>query len=175
MGASREVAFSALAEPALALSLAALARRTGSLSLSEMFARLAAGPKGSAGPALALVALALFVILLAENARMPVDDPDTHLELTMIHEVMALDHGGPDFAYILYAAMLKLWIFGALLIDVVLLGSPGGWTTAGGMLGLGIAIGVVESSIARLRLPHVPQLLIGAGALSALALILTMG
>ena len=175
MGASREVTFSALAEPALLLSLAALARHTGSLSLSEMFAKLAANPMNGAGPVLALVAVALFGVLLAENARMPVDDPDTHLELTMIHEVMVLDHGGPDLAYIMYAATLKLWVLGALLIGVVLLGSPGGGMTAGGMLGLAILIGVVESSTARLRLVRVPQLLIGAGALSALALILTLG
>lgn len=174
MGASREVAFSALAEPALLLSFAALALRTGSLSLSQMLAGLPAVPTDGAGPVLALVALALFGVLLAENARMPVDDPNTHLELTMIHEVMVLDHGGPDLAYILYAAALKLWILGAILVGVVLSGSPGGWTSAGGMLGLAIAIGVVESSLARLRLVRVPQFLIGAGALAALALILSM-
>lgn len=174
MGASREVAFSALAEPALLLSLAVLARHTGTLSLSDMFTRLSTDTAHSNGPIVALIALVIFAVLLAENARMPVDDPNTHLELTMIHEVMVLDHSGPDLAYILYASTLKLWIFGALLIDIVLLGPVNSWLIASGMLGLGIAIGVVESCTARLRLVRVPQLLIGAGTLAALALILTM-
>jgi len=175
MGASREVAFSALAEPALLLSLAALARHTGCLSLSQIAAKLATSPAAGDGPVLALVALALFAVLLAENARMPVDDPNTHLELTMIHEVMVLDHSGPDFAYILYAATLKLWVFGAIILGVVLPGPAHGWAAAAGMLVLAVLIGIVESAIARLRLVRVPQLLIGAGTLSALALILTMG
>ena len=59
---------------------------------------------------------AMVIVLLAENARIPVDDPNTHLELTMIHEVMVLDNSGPDFAFILYAAALKLWVLGAMLV-----------------------------------------------------------
>ena len=69
---------------------------------------------------LLLVAAAFVIVLLAENARIPVDDPNTHLELTMIHEVMVLDHGGPDLAFIQYAAALKLWVLGALLVGVLL-------------------------------------------------------
>ncbi len=64
--------------------------------------------------------MALMIVLLAENARIPVDDPNTHLELTMIHEVMVLDHGGPDLAFILYGAALKLWLFAALIVAMVL-------------------------------------------------------
>ncbi len=94
MGASREVQFSALAEPAFLLGLAAVAHVTGSFSLSTMFPALDATDWSQAGPALLLVAAALFIVFLAENSRIPVDDPDTHLELTMIHEVMVLDHGG---------------------------------------------------------------------------------
>jgi len=168
MGASREVQFAALAEPVLFLALAALARQAGSLSLTGIL-----GAVTPAGPAWALVAVALLVVLLAENARIPVDDPNTHLELTMIHEVMVLDHGGPDFAFILYGAALKLWVLGALLVGVVLPGENILLSLVA-MLALAVAVGVIESTMARLRLLRVPQLLVGAGALAALALILVM-
>ncbi|PKN18816.1 MAG: hydrogenase, partial [Deltaproteobacteria bacterium HGW-Deltaproteobacteria-22] len=107
MGASREVQFSALAEPALIVALAALARLSGHLSLSDITAAIGVTSWEVAGPALALIALALFVVFLSENSRIPVDDPNTHLELTMIHEVMILDHSGPDLAFIEYGAALK--------------------------------------------------------------------
>ncbi|MGD1018426.1 MAG: NADH-quinone oxidoreductase subunit H [Verrucomicrobiia bacterium] len=179
MGASREVTFSALAEPALLLGLAAMARLTGSLSLSGMSTAMALETWRQAGPVLALVTAALMVVLLAENARLPVDDPNTHLELTMIHEVMALDHCGPDLAFILYGAALKLWVLAALLVGLMLPVRTGNaWLDIGAGLGamfaVAVAVGVVESSMARLRLLRVPQLLVGAGALAALALILTL-
>jgi len=179
MGASREVTFSALAEPALLLGLAALARQSGSLSLTAMYAVLDVGAWWQSGPVLALVAAALAVVLLAENARIPVDDPNTHLELTMIHEVMVLDHSGPDFAFILYGAALKLWVLGALLVGLVVPVRTGNaWldlaAALAGMFGVAVAVGVVESSMARLRLLRVPQLLVGAGALAALALVLSL-
>ena len=120
MGASREVLFSALAEPSLLLALAAVARQTGSLSLSDMHLALSTTAWGHSALLLNLVAVVLLVVFLAENSRIPVDDPNTHLELTMIHEVMVLDHGGPDLAFILYAAALKLWLFGALIVDLVI-------------------------------------------------------
>ena len=119
MGASREVFFSALAEPAFLLGLLGLARATDAISLSTILPAVTAATWLSAGPALALIAAAWLVILLAENARMPVDDPNTHLELTMIHEVMVLDHGGPDLGLILYGAALKLWVMGALLVSLL--------------------------------------------------------
>jgi len=174
MGASREVTFSVLAEPALLLALAALARQTGSLSLTGL---LHVGVP--AGPIWALAVAALAVVLLAENARIPVDDPNTHLELTMIHEVMVLDHGGPDFAFILYAAGLKLWVLAALLAGLLVPVRSGQlWLDAGaalaGILVVGVGVGVVESSMARLRLLRVPQLLVGAAALAAVALFLTL-
>lgn len=176
MGASREVWVSALAEPALLLALAAVARLTGSLSLSGMFAGLGLAHWAQIGPALALVLAALFVVLLAENSRVPVDDPNTHLELTMIHEVMVLDHSGPDFAFILYGAALKLWVLGALVMNTLLPlagGHPGVGllATLAGMLALAVFVGVVESVMARLRLVVIPQMLAGAGALAAVALI----
>src|SRR5207249_2989207 len=122
---------------------------------------------------------ALLVVLLAENARIPVDDPTTHLELTMIHEVMVLDHGGPDLAFILYGNALKLWLFGMLLVGLVVPMRTGnvwldGSAVMAGMFGLAILIGIIESSMARWRLVRVPQLLVGACVLSALALVLTL-
>jgi formate hydrogenlyase subunit 4 len=179
MGASREVEFSALAEPAFLLGLAAIAKETRSISLSEMLPAISVASWTTAGAAFALVAAALFVVVLAENARIPVDDPNTHLELTMIHEVMVLDHSGPDFAYILYGAAVKLWVLGLVLVAVVVpvrTGTPALDVLAAvaGMFALAIVIGVVESTMARLRLVRVPQLLVGAGALSAFALILAL-
>ncbi len=179
MGASREVQFSALAEPAFLLGLAAVAHVTGSFSLSTMFPALDATDWSQAGPALLLVAAALFIVFLAENSRIPVDDPDTHLELTMIHEVMVLDHGGPDFAFILYGAALKLWVLGALLSGILLpvrtgfgvIDSAIAWAA---LVALAAAVGVVESSMARLRLLRVPRLLVGAVLLSGLAFVLLL-
>jgi formate hydrogenlyase subunit 4 len=179
MGASREVQFAALAEPALLLGLAAIARQTGSLSLSGMLGTVTGGVWSSAGPALALVAAALLVVFLAENSRIPFDDPNTHLELTMVHEVMVLDHGGPDLALIEFGSAIKMWILGAIVVGILVpvhTGRP--LVDAGaflaGMAALGVLTGIVESSMARLRLSSVPQLLVGAGALSALALILVL-
>jgi formate hydrogenlyase subunit 4 len=172
------VQFAALAEPALLLALAALARAAGHFSLSDMFSPRSSGDwSGPLGPGLALAAAALLVVLLAENARLPVDDPTTHLELTMIHEVMVLDHGGPDFAFILYGAALKLWLLGALWVGAVLpldATSPGLnlLLAVGGQFALAVGVGVIESTMARLRLLLVPQLLVGAGALAAVALFL---
>jgi formate hydrogenlyase subunit 4 len=179
MGAAREVTFASLAEPALFLCLVALARATGSLSLSGMLGEGLSGAWGTSGPALVLAALALFVVALAENSRIPVDDPTTHLELTMIHEVMVLDHSGPDLAFILYGASLKLFLFGALVVRLTLgfhFQSP--WLALlaflGGMLAFAALVGAVESTMARLRLPRVPQMLVGASVLSVFALVLLL-
>ncbi|OAI53561.1 hydrogenase [Planctomycetaceae bacterium SCGC AG-212-F19] len=183
MGASREVFFSTLTEPALLLSLAAAAHLTlgaGALgvSLSGIHAALSGAAWGKAGLPLGLVCLALLVVLLVENCRIPFDDPNTHLELTMIHEVMVLDHGGPDLAFILYGAALKVWLFGALLLGLVM--PTTGWPVAdsifalAGMFALAVTVGVVESTMARLRLLRVPQLLVGASALALLAFILEL-
>jgi len=177
MGASREVFFSALAEPAFLLGMLGLARVTGAISLSTMLPGVTAASWLAAGPALALIAAAWLVILLAENARIPVDDPNTHLELTMIHEVMVLDHGGVDLGLILYGAALKLWVMGALLVSLLTPVRYGvAWQDAlvflGGMLLLAVGIGLIEGAMARLRLARVPQLLMGALALAVLALML---
>jgi formate hydrogenlyase subunit 4 len=177
MGASRDALYGTLAEPTLFLGFAAIARATGSGSLTGMLAPVSGTVWMSAGPALALVAAALLVVFLVENARIPFDDPNTHLELTMIHEVMVLDHGGPDLAFIEAASALKLWILGSLVVGILVPVRTGHlWIDGGaylaGMGGLGVLTGIIESSLPRLRLSATPQLLLGAGALSALGLIL---
>jgi formate hydrogenlyase subunit 4 len=180
MGASREAFYSALAEPALLLGLAAMTTKLHSSSLTTIYAAVTYGAMiSSAGPALLLVATALLIVFLAENARIPIDDPNTHLELTMIHEVMVLDHCGPDLAMIQYGAMLKLWVIGALLVGILVPVRSGWWgvdLAAGvaGMIVLAALVGVLESTIARLRLVRVPQFLVAASVLSILALILVM-
>lgn len=174
MGASREVLYSALAEPVLFLGLAALAREASALSLAAIPNDL----RPFLSLTQALVGIALLVVLLCENCRIPFDDPNTHLELTMIHEVMVLDHSGPDLAFILYGAALKLWLLGALILSLILPAlNPflGILVALAGMLVLGLLVGVIESSMARLRLLRVPQLLVGAATFSALALVLELG
>jgi formate hydrogenlyase subunit 4 len=125
MGASREAVFSCLAEPMLFLALMALARYADNLSLSGMLAAVSSGSWLSGAPVLALVTVSLFLLLLSENCRVPFDDPNTHLELTMIHEVMVLDHGGPDLGFIQYAQTLKLWIFSAVTASLLLPAASG--------------------------------------------------
>jgi formate hydrogenlyase subunit 4 len=177
MGAAREVTFACLAEPALFLGLLVLARLSGSLQLAEMLGSPLAYHWEKNGASLALVLLSWFIVLLAENSRIPFDDPNTHLELTMIHEVMVLDHSGPAFGMILYGAALKLFVFGALIVRLALPIATGNvwldWSIfIGGMLAVATVIGVTESSMARLRLTHVPILLVAACLLSAFGVIL---
>lgn len=179
MGASREVQFAVFAEPAFFLSVAALARLAGSSSLSGILAGRALFSWVSQGPLICLILGALFIVLLAENARIPVDDPNTHLELTMIHEVMVLDHGGVDLAFILYGAAIKFWILGAVLTGIVFgAGAPGGGVALPvfvlSMLALAVLVGAVESTLARLRLFKVPHFLIIASALSMVGFILAL-
>ena len=177
MGASREAAFSALAEPVLLLTLAVIAKYTVQISFSKIFPAIDFGYWPKAGPAFVLIGLALLIVFLAENARIPVDDPNTHLELTMIHEAMVLDHSGPDLGMIHYAAAVKMWLLGALLTQIIVPVRGGGRLAdvAAALLAmmlLAAVVGLIESSMARLRLQRVPQLLVGAAALSILAAIL---
>ena len=179
MGAVREVTFSCLAEPTVFFAFIVLARLSGSLSLDAMFGQTLAASWHSAAPSLLLILVCLFLVTLVENCRIPFDDPNTHLELTMIHEVMVLDHSGPDFGMILYGAAMKLFVLGALVVRLFLPGSTGSTILdlllfAGGMLILAVIIGVVESIMARLRLLRIPQLLVGASLLSFFSLILLL-
>jgi formate hydrogenlyase subunit 4 len=177
MGAAREVTFATLAEPALFLGFLALARITGSLSLSTLLVIDGRGWR-TASAALVLIIASWFLVLLAENSRVPFDDPSTHLELTMIHEVMVLDHGGPAFGLILYGSAMKLFVFSALVAGVLLprSGMPlvDAAATLIAVMAIGGAIGLVESAMARLRLVRVPQLLITASLIAAFAVVLVL-
>jgi len=179
MGASREVQFSALAEPALFIALAAMARQTSSISFSGIFSAITPAVWTSNCATLLLAAAAMIIVLLAENARIPVDDPNTHLELTMIHEVMALDNSGPDLAFIMYGAALKLWIFAAILVGIIVpCGAMSLWLSmpiaVAAIFVVAILTGIVESCMARLRLIYVPHLLFAAIALAILSLVFAL-
>lgn len=180
MGASRELAFGVLAEVALLLSLAALVRTTGAWSLSGIASQLPEGVWGASAGSLVLLAAALLGILLVENARIPFDDPATHLELTMVHEVMVLDHAGPELAAIELGAMLKLWLFASLLAMVVTPIETGMvWLDlaahTGGVALIGIVVGLIESAMARLALLRVPQMLLAIALLALLSMALAPG
>jgi len=128
-------------------------------------------------PYMLLVAVALFIVMLAENCRVPVDDPNTHLELTMIHEVMVLDYGGPDFAFILYASALKLWFFASMIVTLLFPVKTGNLLIdlplfLSGIFLVAFAIGTVESIMARFRFEKVQRLLIFAAVLSAMSLLM---
>ena len=179
MGAAREVTFSALAEPALLFGMLALTRLSGSLSLTRMLDLRAAGGWQKASASIVLILASWFIVLLAENARVPFDDPNTHLELTMIHEAMVLDHAGPAFGFILYGVALKLTVFSTLLVTLLIPVRSGIDVLdlaifVGGLLGVGVVVGLVESSMARLRLVRVPQLLITATLLAGFAVVLLL-
>jgi formate hydrogenlyase subunit 4 len=179
MGASREGTFGSMGEPALVLCFAALALATGGTSLALMFSE-APSLWSADGPALAMVAGALLLLTIAETGRVPVDDPATHLELTMIHEVMVLDHSGPDLAIVQYATALKLALFGTMIVDVLVprAGLPVAASLAVWLVALGavaVALGVVEAMMARMSLARVPRFLVAAGILPAFAIILLLG
>jgi len=180
MGAVREVTFSCLAEPTVLFALLVLARLSDGLSLNSLLGpHLLGAWHSEAGASLGLILVCLFVVLLVENSRIPFDDPTTHLELTMVHEVMVLDHSGPALGMILYGAALKMMVLAALLVRLALPWQTDWWLTdAGlflaGLVGVAILIGVVESTMARLRLPRVPQVLIGTSLLSIFALVLVL-
>ena len=177
MGGAREATFACLAEPALFLGLLVFVRRSASLSMTTMFGPALRSEWVAADASLVLVLISLVIVLLAENSRIPVDDPNTHLELTMIHEVMVLDHSGPGLGMILYGAALKLFVLGAVVVRIALpftIGSAGAdWAIFTlGMIVLAIVIGIVESVMARLRLLQVPSLLVAACILSGFGIVL---
>ena len=167
MGSAREVTFACLSEPALFFALMVLAKISGSLSLNAMLHAPANTLSAGVAAPLVLIGIGLFIVLLTETCRIPVDDPTTHLELTMIHEAMVLDHSGPLFSMILYASAAKLLVLGTLLLHVI---APfefdqdwmNGPLYIAEILGLAVVIGIVESIMARLQMRHVPYLLVGA-------------
>jgi formate hydrogenlyase subunit 4 len=172
MGASREASFSVLVEPAFFLLSGTLALISGRASFAALFSL--AGRSGDLALfALPLAALTLFLMILVEGGRVPIDDPATHLELTMIHEVMVLDNSGPDLAFIQLARGLKTVLYSSLLTNLFLPFFPG--TVLPVLVWFAIIafvaalVGLVESVLARTRLTHIPQFLF---VMTALALIL---
>jgi formate hydrogenlyase subunit 4 len=177
MGASREVTISTFAEPVLFLCFTVLVLATGELSLAGML-----GTRLSMwGPAIASITLtggALFMLTLAETSRVPVDDPGPTWN-DDDPRVIALDHNGPDLALILYGNAAKLALLGALVVSVfVPRGLFAPWLAVlvllAGLVVVAIAIGIVEASMARLRLNRVPQFLVAAGALAIVGAILLL-
>ena len=169
MGVAREVSYAVLSEAAVVAGIAALSVQSRSISLSAMLAP-------SAGTGALLLLVGLFTVLLAENCRVPFDDPNTHLELTMIHEVMVLDHSGPPLAAILHGASMKLMLFSALLVQSVLpVGSFRPIASLGsllaGILVVVVAVGFVESLLARYAFRRVPLLLTTAFLLCVFSLL----
>jgi len=181
MGAAREAFYSTLAEATIFIVLVLFYRISGSLSFAEYFS--GSEPitiMGPAGALLLLVIISLFMVLLTENSRVPVDDPATHLELTMIHEVMILDHSGPDLALIELGSFYKLFFYAAFITHILhplQLGSA--W--ANGLVFYGIlaliyaAIGITESIMARFRMHLNSKFILTSFALVFFATILTMG
>lgn len=169
MGAAREVTFACLAEPAVFFAMLCLVRISGSMSLGDM---TLAAPVGAAAP-LVLCITGLFIVLLVECSRVPFDDPTTHLELTMIHEVMVLDHSGPLFGAVLYGAALKLYVLGIVIARLIVPVADSPWlgraATLAALFGISIVIGMLESTMARARLQKIPSLIGGAALLTALA------
>lgn len=177
MGASREVTFSTIVEPAFFIIIGSLALLTNQLSFTSIFTALSLSASYSILIKILFV-ISLFIMLLVEGSRVPVDDPNTHLELTMIHEVMILDYSGPDLAFILYASGLKMVMITILIVNLLI---PASLALVPGMLlfvlliSLSfISVGLVESLIARSRMSHVPQfiLLMTALSLTAFAVII---
>ena len=172
MGASREVTFSTIIETAFFIIIGSLALLTNQTSFGMIFAAL----NMSAGYSVlvqVLLVISLFIMLLTEGSRVPVDDPNTHLELTMIHEVMILDYSGPDLAFILYSAALKMVVITVLITDLLV---PSNVPIESAIVFFAvilflvfIAIGLVESLIARSRMSHVPQFIFLMTALSLTA------
>jgi formate hydrogenlyase subunit 4 len=180
MGASREMTVAALAEPTVALAIFALALGAGSTNLGQIVARTMTDPGAALSPGHLLAFGALFIVTLAETGRLPIDNPATHLELTMIHEAMILEYSGRYLALIEWAAAVKLLIFFLLLGNLFV---PWGVSMALTPATLAIAVGslvaklvvlaaavaVLETRIAKLRLFRVPELLSVSFVLALLA------
>jgi formate hydrogenlyase subunit 4 len=181
MGSSREMTVAALAEPTIAVAIFALALGAGSTNLGQIVARALARPAEAISPGYLLAFTALFIVTLAETGRLPVDNPATHLELTMIHEAMVLEYSGRYLALIEWAAALKLLIFFSLLANLFV---PWGVTTrldpgplllavlvyVAKLAALALAVAVFETRVAKLRLFRVPELLSVSFVLALLAI-----
>jgi formate hydrogenlyase subunit 4 len=182
MGSSREVAVAALAEPTVMVAILALALRAETTNLGGIVERLARDPLLAANPGHLLAFSALFIVMLAETGRLPVDNPATHLELTMIHEAMVLEYSGHYLALVEWAAAMKLFLFMTLLANLFLpwgmAATAAPFAILGGLLVfaaklilLTVALALLETSVAKLRLFRVPELLAGSFALALLSVL----
>ena len=180
MGSSREMTVAALAEPTVALAIFALALRAGSTNLGQIIGRTLVDPAAALSPGHLFAFAALFIVMVAETGRLPVDNPATHLELTMIHEAMILEYSGRYLALIEWAAALKLLIFCTLLGNlfvpwgVAIAVTPGGLALAlGSLLAklalIAVLVALLETRMAKLRLFRVPELLSVSFVLALLA------
>jgi formate hydrogenlyase subunit 4 len=177
MGAAREASFSAYAEPALFLLIGTAGAATGMTSFADLLGHLHETPYYSL--IVAPLTVTLLILLQAEAARVPVDDPLTHLELTMIHEVMILDHSGPELAAMQYAAALKMTLYAGLIATLINPLSPDASPLAcilaslGLMLAVALTVGCIESLCARLPMRVVTRYLLiaSAAALGAMVVI----
>ena len=175
MGSSREVQFSAFAEIVVFIVLGFLVFLSADTSLSGVLSGIGVEDWKDNVIPLVLVFLAFVAVFLSENCRVPFDDPETHLELTMIHEAMLLDVGGPDLAFALYGAALKFELLAAFLVMMVMPCFGNGWVHAAALFaGVGlvsVAVGVIESVMARMRFLKSPQSLMGAALIASLAVL----
>jgi len=178
MGAAREASFSSYAEPALFLLIGTASAATGMTSFADLIGHLHDTPHYLL--IVAPFALALLILLQAEAARVPVDDPMTHLELTMIHEVMILDHSGPELAAMQYCAGVKITLYAGLIASLLNPMNPGSEPVAAILVSLGLmllvalVVGCIESLVARLPMHWVPRYVLLAGA-AALASMVALG
>ena len=178
MGAAREAAFSTYAEPALFLLIGTAGAATGMTSFADLIGHLHHTPYY----AIVVVPLVvcLLILLQAEAARVPVDDPLTHLELTMIHEVMILDHSGPELAAMQFAAALKMTLYAGLIaalvnpFDPLTMPVAAVLTSFAVMIGVGGVVGCVESLTARLPMRWVTRY-ISIASLAVLACMVVIG
>jgi len=177
MGASREACFSTLVEPAFFIILGSIIALSGNYSFQSLSLILQKA-SGLGYMIIALSVLALFIMMLIEGCRIPVDDPNTHLELTMIHEVMVLDNSGTDLAMILYGSSMKMIIFASLIANLIIPAGIGLFYSAllfiGILVLLSIIIGTIESDFARLRMTHVFEFIFIMSSISLIILSLTM-
>ncbi len=180
MGSSREMTVAAVAEPTILLAVFALSVSAGSSNLAAIVASTLDDPNAIASPQSVLAFAALAVVTLAETGRLPVDNPSTHLELTMIHEAMILEYAGPDLALVELAAHMRLVVFLGLLANlfvpwgIATTTDPVDLVTAGVAVAakiavLGIAVAAFEVFVAKLRLFRVPELLTASFVLAFLA------
>ncbi|MCQ2237447.1 MAG: NADH-quinone oxidoreductase subunit H [Bacteroidales bacterium] len=175
MGSAREALFSMLVEPAFFILIGSLGLLTGYTSFADIFAQFHFEGEISYAIA-AIAAFVLLMICMIENSRMPVDDPKTHLELTMIHEVMVLDNSGVDMAMIHQSTNMKFALYSALIVNLFIGAVADTWAQIALFFGIeflcAVMVGIIESFMARYRMTHNAQFIL---VLTSLALLLYFG